>query len=139
MAIQGTKEEKVEQCMRFKETMFETFHEMLPDAKFVVMSGLLLPGRSQYTELTMKVNDALAGLCARYDYMVFIDAQSMTFDGEAYGEELFVSDGIHLNRDGQRLWCESYIRPALKELIEKYDLQGRGPGAARREQLGGLR
>lgn len=41
-----------------------------------------------------------------------------------YGEELFVSDGIHLNRDGQRLWCESYIRPALEELIEKYDLQG---------------
>ena len=64
VSLDGTDEEKVEVCMAYKKFMFETFHEKLPEAKFVVMSGLLLPGRSQYTALTQKINDALEELCA---------------------------------------------------------------------------
>ena len=47
----------------------------------------------------------------------------MTYDGSAYAEELFIEDGIHLNHQGQLLWCENYIAPAIEGLIEEYGLQ----------------
>lgn len=47
----------------------------------------------------------------------FVDAESMTYDGENYRNELFEEDGIHLNRDGQLLWCEDYIRPVCREIV----------------------
>lgn len=123
VSLGGTDEEKVEVCMAYKKFMFETFHEKLPEAKFVVMSGLLLPGRSQYTALTQKINDALEELCAEYDYMTFVDAEEMTFDGSAYRSELFIKDGIHLNHEGQLLWRDGYIRPAIETLINEYGLE----------------
>lgn len=123
VSLDGTDEEKVEVCMAYKKFMFETFHEKLPEAKFVVMSGLLLPRRIQYTALTQKINDALAELCAEYDYMTFVDAEEMTFDGGAYRSELFIKDGIHLNHEGQLLWRDGYIRPAIEALINEYGLE----------------
>ncbi len=123
VSLDGTDEEKVEVCMAYKKFMFETFHEKLPEAKFVVMSGLLLPGRSQYTALTQKINDALEELCAEYDYMTFVDAEEMTFDGSAYRSELFIKDGIHLNHEGQLIWRDGYIRPAIEALINEYGLE----------------
>lgn len=124
VGLSGSDEEKVEACMEYKEYMFTIFHERLPQAKFVVMGGLLLPGRNQYSGLTKMINDSLEKLCAKYDYMMFVNAEEMTFDGETYAEELFISDGIHLNREGQLLWCENYIRPAIENLIEQYGLEG---------------
>ena len=47
----------------------------------------------------------------------------MTFDGENYAEELFISDKIHLNHEGQLRWCENYIRPAIEKVIQQYDLK----------------
>ena len=123
VSLDGTDEEKVEVCMAYKKFMFETFHEKLPEAKFVVMSGLLLPGRSQYTALTQKINDALKELCAQYDYMTFVDAEEMTFDDSAYRSGLFIKDGIHLNHEGQLLWRDGYIRPAIEALINEYGLE----------------
>lgn len=123
VSLGGTDEEKVQVCMEYKEFMFKTFHERLPEAKFVVMSGLLLPGRSQFTALTQKINDALETLCAKYDYMTFVDAEEMTFDGSAYRSDLFIKDGIHLNHEGQLLWRDGYIKPAIEALIEKYELE----------------
>ena len=123
VSLSGTDEEKVAACIAYKEEMFGLFHEKLPDAKFVVMSGLLLPGRSQYTELTIAVNAALQELCEERAYLYFVDASGMTYDGSAYAEELFIEDGIHLNHQGQLLWCENYITPAIEELIEEYGLQ----------------
>ena len=54
--LKGTDEEKVTVCMEYKKQMFHEIHEQLPDAKLVVMSGLLLPGRSEYRELTEQIN-----------------------------------------------------------------------------------
>lgn len=116
VVIPGTDEEKISACMEYKKYMFETFHKMLPNAKFVVMSGLLLPGRSEYASLTQKINQELKSYCAEKDYMYFVDASEMTYDGKDYRKELFISDGIHLNHDGQLLWAKNYILPKLNEL-----------------------
>ncbi len=88
------------------------------------MSGLLLPGRSQYTSLTQQINRSLCELCGEHsDYMTFVDAEAMTFDGHSFREDLFIMDGIHLNHDGQLLWCEKYIRPALEAIILESGLE----------------
>lgn len=119
----GSDSEKVEVCMEYKKFMFETLHEQLPDAKFIVLSGLLLPGRSDYTALTQEINRELELLCSEYDYMYFIDASEMTFDGNNYSIEMFISDGIHLNRDGQLAWCNNYIRPQIEAVIDEHGFE----------------
>ena len=47
------------------------------------------------------------------------DSQKMTFDGKNYREDLFVSDRIHLNHEGQLKCCEEYIRPMIEKLIKQ--------------------
>ena len=114
--LEGTDEEKLRYCMEKKRNMFETFHQRLPKAKFVVMSGLLLPGREEYRGLTEEINFQLSLLCAEKDYMTFVDASDMTYSDEGFRTELFVDDLIHLNREGQLLWAEDYILPVLRAM-----------------------
>ena len=102
--------------MQNKRQMFQEFHEQLPDAHFVIMSGLLLPGRAQYLSLTRRINQELSSLCDKTDYMTFVDAEKMTYVDGKFREELFVKDQIHLNHDGQLLWAKDNILPALREL-----------------------
>ena len=118
VGLSGSDEEKIAVCMEYKKYMYELFHEKLPEAKFVVMSGLLLPGRSEYTALTQELNRQLAAFCEEKDYMIFADASEMTYDGSSYRSELFIDDGIHLNHDGLLLWANNYILPVLKQLYE---------------------
>ena len=120
VSLKGTDDDKVTKCIEYKKQMFSTFHEKLPDAYFVVMSGLLLPGRSQFTKLTQKVNAELKALCESADYMYFVDAAEMTFDGTDYRTDLFIKDGIHLNHTGQLKWRGEYIKPAIETLIKAY-------------------
>lgn len=102
--------------------MFAEIHAQLPDAKLVVMSGLLLPGHSKYRELTEEINQALEMLCEETDYLWFVDASAMTWDGQRYAEELFIKDCIHLNHEGQLLWMRDYIRPMIETLVSEFEL-----------------
>lgn len=115
----GTDAEKVAECMEYKREMFADFHERLPDTVFVVISGLLLPGRSEYVDLTMEVNRQLQALCDENDYMMFVDTQAMTYDNGIFREDLFLKDGIHLNHEGQLLWAREYIIPAIAQAEEQ--------------------
>lgn len=116
----GTDEEKVAACMGYKKQMYETFHRRLPEAKFVVMSGLLLPGRSQYTKITQRINEELKRYCEEKEYMYFVDSSEMTYIDGKYREDLFIKDGIHLNHEGQLLWRDTYIQPMIERLIGEY-------------------
>lgn len=122
VSLSGSDEEKVNSCIAYKREMFAAFHAQLPDAKFVVMSGLLLPGRAEYTALTQRVNEELAALCTQVDYLYFVDASELTYDGKNYDSGLFLSDGIHLNHEGQLLWRDRYIQLELERLIKEFDL-----------------
>ena len=122
VSLSGTDKEKVKACMDYKKQMFDTFHEKCPNAKFVVMSGLLLPGRSEYTGLTQMVNDELEKYCNTKDYMYFVDSEDLTYQNGNYREDLFIKDGIHLNHTGQLLWRDEYIKPALDQIIKENNL-----------------
>lgn len=113
-----TDAEKVAESMEFKKEMFSKIHERLPDAKLVVMSGLLLPKRSEYTPMTMEINKQLKAYCGETDYMVFVDAEAFTYFAPLgmYDESKFVIDGIHLTEEAQKEWAEQYILPVMEEL-----------------------
>lgn len=116
-----TDELKVEEAMNFKKQMFAEIHEHLPDAQFVVMSGILLPGRTEYVDLTLKINDLLKVYCEETDYMTFIDAESLTYDRTTGSfvkdvESLFEEDQIHLTKEARITWAKEWIIPALEAL-----------------------
>ena len=50
------------------------------------------------------------------DYLYYVDAEAMTYDGQDYRTDLFRKDGIHLNHEGELLWCKDYIAPMLQQI-----------------------
>ena len=122
--MKGTDEEKAAKCMAYKKQMFHTFHEKLPDAKFVIMSGLLLPGRTQYLDMTLRINRELKELAETEEWLYYVDAEALTYDGKTLDKSLFREDMIHLNHEGELRWYREYIEPQIRELIEKYGLEG---------------
>ena len=117
----ATDEEKVSEAMEFKKKMFAEFHEKLPNAKFIVMSGILLPGRTEYVDMTLSINDQLREFCDENDYMIYVDAESLTYDRNSKTfvddvESLFVEDQIHLTDAARITWAENWILPLMKEL-----------------------
>ena len=99
--------------------MFDAFHKQMPDAKFVIMSGLLLPGRAEYLDLTLTINEKLKELADETEYLYYVDANALTYDGTNLDSSLFVEDQIHLNHEGQLRWYNEYIKPAIEQVIEE--------------------
>ena len=104
--------------------MFETFHKRLPKAKFLVMAGILLPGRSQYLELTKEINRQLRELCESNDYMTYVDAEDMTYQSGSFDKSLFQEDKIHLTPEARVRWAEEYIIPALETAVAELGAEG---------------
>jgi len=97
----------VEQVIANKDKMYSMFREKLPDTIFIVMSGLPLPGRSEYWEGTKEINAELQTYCETHKNMIFADATSLILDSSGnFRPELFKSDGIHLNEEGHAIWTE---------------------------------
>ena len=113
-------EEVASNSISYKKEMFSYFHAALPDTKIIIMSGLLSPGRSYMTSLTKEINKRLNEYSRTIDYLFFVDADSMTFDGSKYRNDLFETDGVHLNRTGQITWKDDYIKPEIESLIDTF-------------------
>ena len=122
VALKGDENEVYEQCIAFKKEMFSRFHEQLPEAKMIVLSGILMPGRDDYTPMVRRVNTFLKDYCEEYDYLYYVDSEDMTFDDD-YIRDFFIKDGIHLTHEARFLWRDRYIKPMLEKVIEEYDLQ----------------
>ena len=115
----GTDQEKVSACMAYKKEMLGQFMARLPGADFVLMSGLHLPGRSHFREMTTEINRQLRALSDETERLYFVNADALTWNGEAYAASLFLEDMIHLNREGQLAWARGYILPMIRRLAEK--------------------
>lgn len=114
----GSDDEKLAAVMDRKRQMFESVHAALPNAQLIVMSGILMPGRAEYTPLIKRINTQLETLAAgSSDYITYVNAEKLTWDGTRYDVSLFVSDGIHLTHAGRLRWADEYIRPALEDVI----------------------
>ena len=121
----GTDAEKIASGIEYKKEMFKTFHEKLPNSQFVVMAGILMPGRSQYDEIVKQINKEIKEYAATCAYVTFVDSERMTVnDDGSHKEELFISDGIHLTHEARIMWANDYIKPALKTVIETNNIKG---------------
>ena len=116
----------MEECFANKEKMFGMFQETLPDAKIIVMAGLPLPGRMEYWDLTVEVNNFLRDYCEAHENMYFVDGtdsiltsegpeELATGDGRYFNPDIFISDQIHLTQEGHDLWTP-YMKAQLEEL-----------------------
>lgn len=115
--LEGTPDEVAKQVIEKKEIMFTTFHEKLPEVKFVVISGILMPGRSQYDDTVKAVNSFLRDYCEEVEYMFFVDAEEMTVNQDGnHIEEMFIKDGIHLTHEARLRWANEYIKPVLEKV-----------------------
>ncbi|MDR3276503.1 MAG: GDSL-type esterase/lipase family protein [Treponema sp.] len=105
----------LEEVYANKTKMYTTFREHLPGAVFVVLSMLPLPGRAGHWADSDRVNAFLRDYCDTHERMIFVDATGdlMTPQG-GFRPELYVKDGIHLNRDGRDIWGP-LIKNALRE------------------------
>ncbi|MBQ6560687.1 MAG: hypothetical protein IJL85_07655 [Erysipelotrichaceae bacterium] len=122
VSLKGDENEVYEQCIAVKKEMFTQFHERLPEAKMIVLSGILMPGRDDYTPIVRRVNAFLREFCEESDYLYYVDSEEMTFIDD-YIKEYFIKDGIHLAHEARLLWRDQYIRPMLEKVIEAYGLQ----------------
>ena len=108
----------VQQVCENKDRMYAMFREKLPDAVFVVLSMLPLPGRAEVWQESRQVNGYLRQYGEKHDRMLFVDAtQAMLTQNGDFRPEYFRADGIHLNRDGQQVWAE-LIRTSLETAVK---------------------
>lgn len=118
-------EEKIASGVEYKKEMFSIFHEKLPNAQFVVMAGILMPGRSQYDEIVKQINKEIKEYALSCDYLTFVDSEKMTVNEDGtHKTELFIKDGIHLTHEARIMWANDYIKPTLKTVIENNNIKG---------------
>ena len=119
--LKGSDDEIYEQVIERKLKMFDTFHKELPNAQFVVISGILMPGRNQFDSIIKRVNQRLREYAAQTEYVYFVDAEEMTVDSNGnHISEMFISDGIHLTHESRIRWANDYIKPVLEQLIDDH-------------------
>ena len=110
-----------ERVLSRKIRMLETFHQVLPNAYIVVISGVLMPGRRQYDGIIKRINQAVKGYASQADYIYYVDAEDMTIDENGkHRKDLFVEDGVHLTHEARMLWADKYIKPMLEKVISEH-------------------
>jgi lysophospholipase L1-like esterase len=97
-----------------KFSMFDGFCTALPATRFIIMSGLPLPGRAELWEATQSINAAISSYAADHDLVSFADATEVLLDERGgFRPELFRQDGIHLIGAGRAEWSKVIV-PALE-------------------------
>jgi lysophospholipase L1-like esterase len=97
-----------------KFSMLDGFRAALPATRFVIMSGLPLPGRAELWEATKSINAAISSYAADQDLVTFADATEVLLnDRGGFRPELFRQDGIHLIDTGRTEWSKVIV-PALE-------------------------
>jgi lysophospholipase L1-like esterase len=97
----------LDEIKEHKKELFAEYRKNLPDAQFIIMSGLPLPGRPQFWANIQALNQFLAEYCAGSENLYFIDAtKAMTTADGSFRPEYFKGDGIHLNAIGHNAWTQ---------------------------------
>ncbi len=84
-----------------------------PDTKIFILSPKPAINRMNYWPKYVEAQDQLKSLAAEYPNVTYIDVSTPMFDQKGnLKKEIFVSDGIHMNSDGYRIWTR-VIRHAM--------------------------
>ena len=119
--LKGKPARQAAASLELKKRMYGYFLENLPDTRFVLLSPLLMPGAPYFTETSLLVSEGMADICRDHPRLCFTDVAGLTYNDGEYRTELFVSDGIHLNRNGQ-LALKDIVKEVLHGIFE--DIRG---------------
>ena len=107
-----------EKVLSRKLRMLETFCKALPNTYFVVISGVLMPGRRQYDGIIKRINQAVKGCASQTDQIYYVDAEDMTINEKGkHRKDLFIADGVHFTHEARMQWADGYIKPVLDKVI----------------------
>jgi lysophospholipase L1-like esterase len=100
---------------------FKTFLARLwqtnPLAEVYFVSNRHSPARQKFRKQGDQFNREIKKLAGQLDGLYYIDVVPLTDGKDGKGRpELFLADGLHLNRDGQQLWI-----PVITAELEKRD------------------
>lgn len=96
----------------FAEAM-KRLHKGLPDAEIHVLSIKPSPEREANTPMIDRINDQIEKQSKRLGYVNYVEVHIPMLDEEGKSdEELYVSDRIHLDKDGYDLWTK-LLAPVL--------------------------
>ena len=115
--LKGKPERQAKASLELKARLYGYFLEELPDTRFVLLSPVLMPGVPYWTETSLLVSEGMSRICADHPRLGFLDIAGLTFKNGEYRTDLFVSDGIHLNRDGQ-LALRDMVKEVLYGILE---------------------
>ena len=110
-----------EKVLSRKIRMLETFRKALPNTYFVVVSGVLMPGRRQYDGIIRRINQAVKGYASQTDNIYYVDAEAMTINEKGrHRKEMFIEDGVHFTHEAHIQWADEYIKPVLDKVISDH-------------------
>ncbi|WP_114408152.1 GDSL-type esterase/lipase family protein [Larkinella punicea] len=100
---------------------FKTFLARLwqanPLAEVYFVSNRHSPARQKFRKQGDRFNQEIKKLAGKLDGLYYIDVVPLTDDQDGKGRsELFLADGLHLNREGQQLWI-----PVISAALEERD------------------
>ena len=117
----GPKRTLYERILNRKIRMLEAFRRELPDTVFIVISGVLMPGRRKYDGIIKRINRSMQGIASHTDNLYYVDAEGMTVDENGkHRKYLFENDGVHFTHEARVRWAEEYIKPALDKVISDH-------------------
>lgn len=97
------------------QTLTAQLRESLPDAQIAYIAIKPSIVRWKLAPTMRDANNQIAELCEDDDHLTFIDVwQPMLGDDGRPRPELFRDDGLHLNKEGYKLW-NALVRPVLDQ------------------------
>ncbi|MCF6242937.1 MAG: GDSL-type esterase/lipase family protein [Bacteroidales bacterium] len=82
-------------------------HSQLPNTKIYIVSLKPSPARKKYWEKMKVLNDSLRIYIHNQNLCEYIDVSNNLIDSSGnIKEEYFAKDGVHLNKEGYKIWAE---------------------------------
>lgn len=112
--------EKIRDAFRL---LVNKLHKQYPAARVYVLSIKPSPHRWNMWPRMRDANKLLAEECLKDKRLIFVDTASAMLDADGnVKKDLFVDDGLHLNRKGYELWRD-ILRPVLAEAELPFEKQ----------------
>ncbi len=99
---------KVPDIVKTAKTIIKKAVKDLPDSKIIIISAKPSIAREHLKNDYISLNKRLEKLCRRYPSAEFADIWSaMTDDQGNLFRDIFLDDGLHMNKKGYQIWAEA--------------------------------
>ena len=89
-------------------------HTQNPDTKIVLIAAKPSLARWAYRKDYKRLNRKFKRLSEKDELIAYIDVWKPMLDGRNVKQDIFVSDGLHMNEKGYRIWFDT-----IKEYVEE--------------------